>query len=141
MGHDRELYLVILQGVGRAPGWVHLLGDGNNTIPFATREAWREFPRDPLTGERFKITRIQSFGSLCAKDTATGSLFLPHTFIDDDDRAQWLRIAAEATLVCGSTYNGMDYKDGYFRVELGGQLLRLSDFGYTPRGIYPRSAE
>jgi hypothetical protein len=137
--HERNLYLVILDGIGRAPGWVYLLGDGQNTIPFATRDEWRDTPTDPLTGERFQFTRICSFGSRLVRATESRGWFLPHTFIDDDDKAHWLRIAAEATLVCGFMYNGMDYKDGYFRVELDGQLLRLSDFGYTPRGIYPQS--
>lgn len=136
--HERNLYLVILYGIGRAPGWVCLLGDGRNTIPFRTADEWRDTPRDPVTGERFQLTRMVSFGNP-VKATQFGGWILGHTFVDDRDKAHWLRVAAEAMLVCGSTYNGLDYKDGYFRVELDGELLRLSDFGYTSKGIYPRS--
>lgn len=139
--HDRNLYLVVLRGIGRAPGWVCLLGDGHNTIPFSTEVEWRDTPRDPITGESFRLTRLRSFGSRRVKASESGGWFLPHTFINDEDKAHWLRIATEAALVCGDIYNGMDYKDGYFRIELDGQLLRLSDFGYTSRGIYPRSAD
>lgn len=57
--------------------------------------------------------------------------YATYEFADETEEKHWKRIAAEALLIYGPSYLGMTFKDGYARVEVDGELLKRSDFGYS----------
>jgi hypothetical protein len=134
--HERGLYFVLLYMHTRSDDMNCLLGDGRIAIPLGTEFVYWESHTDPATGQGYKLTRFRFFGN---KPTPAMKYphpkfrgwFLPHTFDNDADKEYWLRIAAEAVLVYGMAGTGLYSPEGAYRVEVNGEHLRLSDFGYT----------
>lgn len=126
--HERGVYLQSVAGVGRQSGTTFILVHDNGVIPFET--LWESGLRDPATREPYFIMRFSSFG--ISDWAAEQGYNLRFDFADDAEKHYWMRIAAEALVIYGPAYDGIYYKDGYTRVELDGELLRLSSFGYTP---------
>lgn len=128
--HDRGVHLRSVAGVGRQSGATFILVHDKGVIPFET--LWETGLRDPATREPYFIMRFSPGFGISGRAAKEG-YNLRFDFADDAQKHYWMRIAAEALLVYGAAYDGIYYKDGYTRIELDGELLRLSTFGYTPR--------
>jgi hypothetical protein len=123
--HERGMYLQRVAGIGRQAGGVFVLAQGDIEIPF---EMVRGSAYEP-DGSGTRTTMSLRFfgGSRRAADVGIAS----YEFADDAEKDHWMRIAAEALLVYGVGYAGLSIKDGILRVDLNGQLVTLSTFGYT----------
>lgn len=132
--HERGLYFVLLYMSARSNDMHCLLGDGRIAIPFGTEFVYWESHTDPVTGQSYKLTRFRFFGNMptpTMKNPYPKGWFLPHSFANEADKEHWLRIAAEAVLVYGRAGTGLHSPEGAYRVDVNGEHLRLSDFGYT----------
>ena len=126
---DMGVYLRSVAGVGRQSGATFILVNDKGVIPFET--LWETGLRDPETHEPYFIMRFSPGFGISGRAAKQG--YNPRfDFVDEAEKRYWMRIAAEALLIYGPAYDGIYYKDGYTRIELGGELLRLSTFGYTP---------
>lgn len=123
---SRGLTLQFMASTGRDPGKAFVLTHGSIRIPFHTAE--QSGLTDELTGGPFFVSEIVSFGtSIYLK----GDRDVPNRrFGTDEEARQWRRIAAEAVLIFGLDYNGLDLAPEYARVLLNGELLTRRDFGY-----------
>lgn len=121
--HERGIYLQHLGGIGRQMGGLFVVAQGEIEIPF---EIVRE---SAYEGSETRTTmKFQFFGN-SRRGADVG--IPPYEFADDAERDYWMRIAAEALLVYGISYMGLSIKDGIARVDLNGELVTLSTFGYT----------
>ncbi len=104
-----------------------MLRHGNMCIPFHTRLMAGLV--DPGTGKPFFTSEIISFGtSIFLK----GDRNVPdHEFSSDEGARRWRRIAAEAVLIYGLAYDGLDLDPDYVPLILDGEVLTRRDFGYT----------
>ena len=104
-----------------------MLRHGNMCIPFHTELVAGLV--DPDTGKPFFTSEIISFGtSIFLK----GDRDVPnYEFSSDEEQRRWRRIAAEAVLIYGLAYDGLDLDPDYVRVILNGEVLTRRDFGYT----------
>jgi hypothetical protein len=125
--HGRDVYLQNVSGIGRRMGGAFILVHGEKTIPFEAE--WDGGLKDAFTGEPYFLMHFSMFGI----SGFAGWLFgiEPYEFAGEDEKKEWMRLAAEALVVYGLDYDGLDHKDGYTRVELDGEQLTLSSFGYT----------
>ena len=121
---DRHVKLVYASGHGRMPGSAFVLTWGDRVIPF---DASANEVRDAVSGDTYFRTTIQMFGASPSAENAVGAR--PFAFADEEERAAAYRLAVEALLVFGSSYDGLSKPDGYNRVLEGGREWRLSDFG------------
>jgi hypothetical protein len=98
-------------------------------IPFTTS---REYGVDPETGLKFMLFKFITFGSAPRAQSRAKHL-VNRTFNDDNEKQYWMKAAAEALLVFGTSFNGLEAPyNGYTRVELNNRIYTLEDFGYTP---------
>lgn len=139
---ERGLYFVLLYRITRSEDMRCLIGDGCIAIPLATEFVYWESHTDPATGQSYKLTRFRFFGNrpspaMKLRNGKHWGWFLPHTFANDADREYWLRAAAEAVLVYGMAGTGLYSPEGAYRVDVNGEHLRLSDFGYTAGATSP----
>lgn len=129
--HERSVSLQVIVGLGRSDGQAFILIHDAITIPFNVM--FDPGHVDPASGDPYYIMRFSSFG----RSGETHRLgYSTYEFADETEERHWKRIAAEALLIYGPSYLGMTFKDGYARVELDGEFLKRSDFGYSlePQG-------
>lgn len=123
--HGRGIYLQHVGGIGRQAGGVFVVAQGEVEIPF---EIVRESAYETDGSGTRTTMKFQFFGN-SRRGADEG---IPrYEFADDAERDYWMRIAAEALLVYGIGYIGLSIKDGIARVDLNGELVTLSTFGYT----------
>lgn len=127
--HERDIYLQSVSGIGRQMGKAFILVHGAKTIPLETE--WDVGLKDSVTRQPYFLMHFTVFGRSPTAFRNFG--FQPFEFVDDDEKKYWMRIAAEALVVYGLGYSGLDYEDGYTRVELENEHLTLSTFGYEGR--------
>lgn len=125
--HDRNLSLQVLVGLGRSNGQAFILVHNNITIPFNIMLDPGHI--DPESGDPYFVMRFSSFGRSGAAHRLG---YATYEFADEAEEKHWKRIATEALLIYGPSYMGMKFKDSYTLVELDGELLKRSDFGYSP---------
>ncbi|MFF2272216.1 hypothetical protein ACFVTX_08070 [Agromyces sp. NPDC058136] len=112
---------------------------GERVIPF-------EYDLEPVTteaGKRF-VGRVSGFGTspIAAEQAGTPG----YRFVDDEERRAAERLAAEALLVYGDFYDGLDRPDGVFTVEVpteeyGTFDYTLSSFGYKTNATSPDTTD
>jgi hypothetical protein len=96
-------------------------------IPFTTD---RERGIDTETGLPFFVFKFQTFGSAPRAHINTKHLVY-RTFIDDVEKHHWMKVATEALLVFGSSFNGLNTPNPrYVRVDFDGKIYTVEDFGY-----------
>ncbi|MDP9982102.1 hypothetical protein J2W14_001486 [Pseudarthrobacter oxydans] len=104
------------------------LVDSECSIPFTTV---REEGVDSGTGLPFFVFKFLTFGSAPKAHRNTKDL-VNRAFDDETEKRHWMKTAAEALLVFGSGYNGLNLPHlSYTRVDLDGRIYTLKDFGYT----------
>ena len=57
-------------------------------------------------------------------------LIEPYEFSDEETRARFLLLAAEALIVFGWSYDGFTQDEGFIRVDVGGRTLTLRDIAH-----------
>ncbi|MDP9984098.1 hypothetical protein J2W14_003521 [Pseudarthrobacter oxydans] len=125
---DAGVYLEWLVTGSRYTTEVFELVNASGGIPFTTS---REYGVDPETGRKSTLFKFISFGSAPRAQSRAEHL-VNRTFKDDDERRYWMRIATEALLVFGTSFNGLEAPySGFTRVEMNGRSYTLGDFGYT----------
>ncbi|GAB3251457.1 hypothetical protein [Arthrobacter pigmenti] len=124
---ESGITLEFVGATGRSPGRAFILSQNEVAIPFDI-----SFDRgavDHSTGEEYTLMRFGSFGT--SMWVRPWSDVPPYTFSSVAEEQKWKNIAAEALVVCGTSYNGLDFGPDHFRVELNGNILSRRDFGYT----------
>ncbi|POH64383.1 hypothetical protein C3B61_13115 [Cryobacterium zongtaii] len=101
--------------MGRIPGDGFILTWGDRQIPF---ESLSSQVTDPVGGESYYSVKFTAFGVSAAVELRTK--VKSYRFGSDEELATARRLAAEALVVYGSSYNGLTYPDGENRVELMG---------------------
>lgn len=125
---SRGAVLQFVGGRGPLPGgrsFIFTVGD--HKIPFDT-------VTDPVADERGThwLTQFDSFG---ASFTVARLVEIPEPkFASQSERDEAQSLAAEALLVFGQSYDGLDLPDGEVRVLWHEREWVLSDFGYLTSG-------
>ena len=122
---DRLVTLQRIAGLAHRPGAAFKMTAGDAVIPF---EVTSDLLTDPETGQEFVLRRFESFG---ASPTAKllGQIE-PYEFSDEETRARFLLLAAEALIVFGWSYDGFSQDEGFIRVDVGGRTLTLRDIAH-----------
>ena len=116
---DRDAWLQIERAIAMQPASVYRLIWKGRLIPFS---AALEKRRDLQTGAIYAVHVIGNFGETIFSSAPR------YQFKDNDERSQALRLAAEALIAFGALYDGNQYDDGIFRVEVEGRTYKRSDF-------------
>ena len=127
---DREanVYLKWLVAGGPYFTEVFSLVHAEGSIPFTTA---REEGIDAESVLPYFVYKFLTFGSAPKAHRNTKHL-VTCTFEDEAEKRRWMEVAAEALLVFGWAYNGLKAPHpSYTRVDLGGQIYTLRDFGYA----------
>lgn len=109
----------------RSSGYAFVLQSGQVSIPFETSVGYEV---DESTGKGYLLTRFERFGASLLIEDRTG--IQAYQFRDEEDESSWKRLAAEAVLIFGGSYNGPKSPPELYRVELDGKILTRRDFGY-----------
>ena len=125
---DAGVYLEWLVTGSRFTTEVFELLSASGGIPFTTS---REYGVDPETALKFMLFKFVTFGSAPRAQIRAKHL-VSRTFNDDNEKQYWMKVAAEALLVFGTSFNGLEAPyNGYTRVQLNNYIYTLEDFGYT----------
>ena len=125
---DVNVYLKWLVAGGPYFTEVFELVHAGGSIPFTTA---REEGIDAASALPYFVYRFLTFGSAPKAHRNTKHL-VNRTFDDAAEKRRWMEVAAEALLVFGSGYNGLKVPHpSYTRVDVGGQIYTLRDFGYA----------
>ena len=129
---DAGVYLEWLVTGSRYTTEVFELLNASGGIPFTTS---REYVIDPATGLKFTLFKFITFGS-APRSQSRAKHLVNRIFRDENEKQHWMKIAAEALLVFGSAFNGLEAPyEGYTRVEINGRVYTLKDFGYSLSSI------
>lgn len=119
--------LEFVGATGRTEGRVFILRQNDVAIPFDVSIDWGVVDDD--SGEKYTLMRFASFGASIW--VQRWSDVHSYTFSSAEEEREWKTIAAEALVVCGTSYDGPNFGPDHFRVELNGSILSRRDFGYT----------
>lgn len=125
---DTNVYLKWLVGGGPYFTEVFSLVHPGGSIPFTTA---REEGLDAESGLPHFVFKFLTFGSAPKAHRNTRHL-VNRIFDDEVEKRRLMKVAAEALLVFGWAYNGLNAPHpSYTRVDLGGRIYTLKDFGYS----------
>lgn len=122
----RGFSLQFTGGMGSEPGRAFTLTQGTTQFFFTTTEKLGLV--DSSNKKPYFVYNIHPFQKLIERDGDTDATARP--FASDKEANRWLRLAAEALLIFGGDYNGLELEPDYVRVLLDGKVLTRRDFGY-----------
>lgn len=123
---ERDVSLQFTGGMGSEPGRAFTLAQGTAQFFFTTTEQVGLV--DCSNGKPYFVYHIHPYEKLIERDGDTDPTARP--FANDEEANRWLRLAAEALLIFGRDYNGLELEPDYVRVLLDGKVLTRRDFGY-----------